>query len=92
MDALKEVSKIVNIPPDELNTRGMLAFLEKEIRLSEMEIADLREKYDVATKDDLYKLIASKAINSHPAWEDYINWKNKDKYREELEKKIKLIR
>ncbi|BDZ71410.1 hypothetical protein [Methanobacterium petrolearium] len=92
MDTLKEVGKIVNISQEELIARGMLAFLEKEIRLSEMEIADMREKYDVASKEDLYKLIESKAIASHPAWEDYITWKNKEKYREELEDKLNEIR
>jgi len=92
MNTVLEVSKIVNIPPDELIARGMPAFLEKEIRLSELEIADLRDKYDVASKEDLYKLIESKSINSHPAWEDCITWKNKEKYRKDLEEKLKLIR
>jgi len=92
MNTVLEVSKIVNIPPDELIVRGMLAFLEKDIRLSELEVAALRDKYDVASKEYLYKLIESKSINSHPAWEDYITWKNKEKYWKDLEEKLKLIR
>ena len=92
MDAVAEVGKILNIPKKELITKGMIAFIEKEIRLAELDIADIREKYDVITKEDLYEIIKLKKIKSHPAWEDYITWKNKEEYIRKLKEKLKIIR
>lgn len=92
MNVLAEVSKMIKIPEKELINKGMLAFLEKEIRLSEMDLADIRDKYDVTTKDELYERIESKTIKSHPAWEDYITWKNKEQYIADLKEKLKVIR
>jgi hypothetical protein len=46
MDVIAEVSKIINIPKNEIITKGMLAFIEKEIRLAELDLADIRERYD----------------------------------------------
>lgn len=63
-------------------------FIENEIRLAETDIADLINRYNVASKEELYKAIRSKKIPSHPAWEDYIVWKNKEKYIKDL--KVRL--
>jgi hypothetical protein len=92
MDLIAEVEKITNIPKKELITKGMLAFIEKEMRLTELDLADIRERYDVTTKEELYNKIKAKEIESHPAWEDYIVWKNKDEYIRELKEKLKAIR
>ncbi len=91
MSAVVEISKKLGIPEKELVLKGIISFIEKEIRLSEEEIADLREKYDVATKEELYEKIKSKDVESHPAWEDYITWKNKEKYIEELKDYLKNL-
>ncbi len=60
--------------------RQKLAFIEKEIRLAEWEIAQIRERYDVFSnsKESLYHAIQDEEIPGHPAWEDYIVWKNKE--------------
>jgi hypothetical protein len=92
MDVIAEVSKIINIPKKEIITKGMLAFIEKEIRLAELDLADIRERYDVTTKEELYNRIKAREIESHPAWEDYITWKNKEKYIRDLKDKLKVIR
>ncbi len=92
MDVVAEVNKIINLPKEELITKGMLAFLEKEIKLSELDLADIRERYDVTTKEDLYNKIKVRDIESHPAWEDYIVWKNKEEYIKELKEKLRDIR
>jgi len=92
MDVISEVSKIINIPKEDLIAKGMLAFVEKEIRLSELDIADIRDRYNVTTKDELYEKIKSKNVESHPAWEDYITWKNKEQYIFDLKEKLKIIR
>ncbi len=46
---------IAKIPEEELILKGVISFIEKEIRLAEGEIADLREKYDVPKKAELYE-------------------------------------
>lgn len=91
MDAVAEVGKIPNIPKKELITKGIIAFIKKEIRLAELDIADTRKKYDVITKEDLYEIIKLKKIKSHPAWEDYITWKNKEEYIRKLKEKLKIM-
>ncbi|MCZ7385395.1 MAG: hypothetical protein O8C63_11700 [Candidatus Methanoperedens sp.] len=65
--------------------------IEKEIRLAEADIADIMNRYNVASKDDLYDLIKSKKIPSHPVWEDYIVWKNKEKHINDLKARLDKI-
>jgi len=36
------------------------------------------ERYDVFSKESLYQAIQSGEVAGHPAWEDYIVWKNKE--------------
>ncbi len=79
-----ELSHMIGLPEDVLIHKGLISFIEKEIRLAEMDIADLMDRYNVASKEELYKAIKSKKIPSHPAWEDYIIWKNKEKYIADL--------
>jgi len=77
---LNSVSETLNIPPDHIMNMGIKAFLEREIRLAELDIADIREKYLVSSKEDLEDKIKNREINSHPAWEDLIGWENTEKY------------
>lgn len=63
-------------------------FIEKAIRLAEADIGDLKERYYVASKEELYEAIRSKKIQSHPAWEDYIIWKSKEKYIKDLKARL----
>jgi len=63
-------------------------FIEKEIRLTEADIADLIDRYYVASKEELYEAIKSKRIPSHPAWEDYIVWNNKEKYIKDMKARL----
>jgi len=58
--------------------KGLLAFIEKEIRLAAWEIAHIRERYDVFSKESLYQAIQNEEVAGHPAWEDCIVWKNKE--------------
>lgn len=53
MSTITEISKKLGIPEKELVLKGVISFIEKELRLAEGEIADLREKYDVPTKSPL---------------------------------------
>jgi hypothetical protein len=73
-----ELSNTLAISESELIRKGLLAFIEKEIRLAEWEIAQIRERYDVFSKESLYQAIQNGEVAGHPAWEDYIIWKNKE--------------
>lgn len=88
---IAQISKELDILPDELSQRGLLAYLEHELRSAEEDIADIRDKYLVATRAELGKKIKSKAIYSHPAWEDLIAWENTEEHITKLKKMIQAI-
>jgi hypothetical protein len=81
---LLELSKLMGEPEAVVIRQGMLALIEKELRLAEEEIAQIRERYDVLSKESLLEAIQSGRIASHPAWEDYIVWKNKEHHSARL--------
>jgi hypothetical protein len=83
-----DLSHVIGLPETVLIHRGLISFIEKEIRLTDLEIADMVDRYNVASKEDLYEAIKSKRISSHPAWEDYIIWKNKEKYVNDLKARL----
>jgi ABC-type phosphate/phosphonate transport system ATPase subunit len=56
----------------------MFALIEKEMRLAEEEIAAIRERYSVFSPSALYQAVKEGKVAEHPAWEDYIVWKNKE--------------
>ena len=66
------------MPGTEIVRKGLLVLLQEEIRLAESQIASIRERYDVFSKEALYQAIQDGEVAPHPAWEDYIVWKNKE--------------
>jgi ABC-type phosphate/phosphonate transport system ATPase subunit len=86
------ISEIVGVSEEEVLTKSLISFLEREIRLAEADIADIRERYNVLSKEELYDAIKSTKIASHPAWEDYIVWTNKERYIDDLKEQVKLGR
>ncbi|HLG29050.1 MAG TPA: hypothetical protein VI387_02465 [Candidatus Brocadiales bacterium] len=89
---LDKISKDLNIPSEELINRGLLTYLEHEIRMAEEDIADIRDKYLVAERVELEKKIKDKEIYSHPAWEDLIIWENSEAYITKLKNIIKGLK
>jgi hypothetical protein len=73
-----ELGRLMVLPEPEVIHKGLLALVEKEIRLAEHEIAEIRERYDVFSTEVLYQAIQEGRLAGHPAWEDYIVWKNKE--------------
>jgi hypothetical protein len=67
----------MTLPESEAVRKGLLALIEKEIRFAEREIAEIRERYDLFSQEALSQAIQDGKITGHPAWEDYIIWKNK---------------
>ena len=86
------ISKIVGVSEEEVINKSLISFIERELRLSEADIADIRERYNVISQEELYDAIKTKKIASHPAWEDYIVWKNKERYIEDLKEQAKFGR
>ena len=86
------ISKLVGVSEEEVRTKSLLSFIEREIRLAEADIADLRERYSVLSKEELYEAIKSAKIASHPVWEDYIVWKNEERYIADLKEQLQLGR
>ena len=84
MTFVEGIRQITGLSRDEVIHRRLISFIEIEIRLAETDVADIRERYGVVSKEGLYEAIKSGKIMSHPAWEDYIVWKNKERSIEEL--------
>lgn len=74
------LSQKLGISETELIYKGVVAFMQNEIRLAESEIADIRDRYGVFSLEELYEAIQIGSVVEHPAWEDYIVWKNKLSY------------
>ena len=79
-----ELSNLMAMPETVVIRKGMLALIAKEVRLAEQEIAEIRERYDVFSKDALLHAIQTGDVPEHPAWEDYIIWKNKEAHIAQL--------
>ena len=60
MVSVTRISKIVGVSEEELINRSLISFIEREIRLAEADIADIRERYNVISKEELYEAIKAK--------------------------------
>ncbi len=80
----KKVAEILDIPPKDLLTEGTIAYLLKELRLVEEDLADLRDRYALLSPQELEEKIKTSSVPPHPAWEDLIRWENLEAYRQKL--------
>lgn len=90
MASITKLREIVGLSEWDLINKSLISFVEREIKCAEEDIADIRERYAVFSKEELYEAIKSKQIAIHPAWEDYIVWENKEKYIEDLKGQVRL--
>ncbi len=72
--AMETVAQGLHLSPAELVQRGVLAYLEREMRAIQLDIDDLRDRYRVDTAAELRAQIQAGAVYSHPAWEEHIEW------------------
>lgn len=72
--AMDTIAQGLHLTPAELMQRGVLAYLEREMRAVQLDIDDLRDRYRVNAAAELRGQIAAGAVYSHPAWEEYIEW------------------
>ena len=72
--AMETIAQGLHLSPAELVQRGLLAYLEREMRAVQLDIDDLCDRYRVNSAADLRGQISAGAVYSHPAWEEYIEW------------------
>jgi len=78
--AVKHIAKELTVSPEELQRLSLQAFIERERRLTNLDIADLQDRYGVQTAAELAVKIEQGEIYSHPAWEELIEWGRLEAY------------
>lgn len=73
---VRTVAERVAKPEAEVLQQSLRAYLLREIRTIEAELAYLRERYAVLSSTDLRARITVGTIPAHPAWEDLLEWEN----------------
>ena len=81
---VEKIAKALDISPKDLLAEGTLAYLHKELRLVEEDLADLRERYELLSHRELEEKIHKGLLPAHPAWEDLIEWESLDAYKQKL--------
>jgi hypothetical protein len=76
MITLDYVAETLQVPAEELWRQSLQAYVLRERRLAQLDIADIQDRYGVTSVDELTQRIEAGAIYSHPAWEDTIEWEN----------------
>jgi hypothetical protein len=74
--AIEKVARTLQISPEQLWRESLRAYISREKRLAQMDIADLQDRYGVSDLQELTACIKAGEIYSHPAWEDSIEWEN----------------
>lgn len=82
---LEMIADELVISPRELERRSLLAFIERERRLTQMDVADLQDRYGVQQANELAQKIENRQVYSHPAWEELIEWEQLEGYGRRLE-------
>ena len=82
--AIAQIAKELTMTRSELERRSLEAFIERERRLANLDIADLQDRYSVRTARELASRIETNAVYSHPAWEEMIEWERLEAYLERL--------
>jgi hypothetical protein len=74
--ALEQVAETLQVSPKDLWRQSLDAYLMREKRLAQLDIADFQDRYGVTSIAELRQKIERGTIYSHPAWEDLIEWEN----------------
>jgi hypothetical protein len=74
--ALEQVAETLQVSPEDLWRHSLDAYILREKRLAELDIADVQDRYGVSSTVELRHKIEGGVIFSHPAWEDLIEWEN----------------
>ena len=88
--SVQMMAQQLQLAPDTLIQRSLVAFLEREIRAVRMDIADLQDRYNAHSVVDLRAKIEYGEIYSHPAWEDAIEWETLNSYCQRLQQLLDI--
>lgn len=83
--SLEQMAAELTVSPAELQQRSLRAFADLELRLVNLDIADLQDRYGVRTAAELQMRIQQGHIYAHPAWEESIEWEQLEAYRARFE-------
>jgi hypothetical protein len=81
---LERLADDLAVAPEELERRSLLAYIEREQRLTVLDIADLQDRYGVRTRQELAQRIEQGLVYTHPAWEELIEWEHLETYAQRL--------
>jgi len=76
MIALEQIAATLQVTPEDLWRQSLEAYVLREKRSVQLDVADIQDRYGVSTVNELARRIEVGAIYSHPAWEDLIEWEN----------------
>ncbi len=82
--AVDQLAHDSNLSPSDLIRRSVAAFLDRERRATQMDIADLQDRYGACTSAELAAKIERGEVYSHPAWEELIEWQNLEAYLDRI--------
>jgi hypothetical protein len=82
---LDRIAQELTIPSQELERRSLLAYIERERRLANLDIADLQDRYGVRSPEALVARIEQAQVYAHPAWEELIEWEHLTSYQKQLD-------
>ena len=73
---LERVAATLQVSPEELWRQSLRAYILREKRSVQLDIADIQDRYKVSSSEELQAGIEAGEICSHPAWEELIEWEN----------------
>ena len=76
MIGIEQTAATLQMAPEDLWRQSLRAYILREKRSVQLDIADIQDRYGVSTVNELAQRIEVGAIYSHPAWEDMIEWEN----------------
>ena len=82
--AVEQVALRLRVPLETLMQESVKAYVAQQERFTELDIADLRDRYNVPTPEELVARIEAGEIYSHPAWEDSIEWEHLNAHLKQL--------
>lgn len=82
---MEKIADELIISPEELAQKSLFAFIERERRLTQMDVADLQDRYGVQASAELARKIEQRQVYAHPAWEELIEWEQLEAYYKQLE-------
>lgn len=82
---LEQVAETLQVSPEDLWRQSLDAYIQREKRLVQLDVADVQDRYRVSSTAELRRKIEDGVIYSHPAWEDLIEWETLQAHMQRLD-------